>query len=100
MKIVGLILLCLLPIQAIALTCSVKGSDGNVYYRQITKTKSLGYVATVKPCKNPVLMIPYENNHGMRLYTNDKQCLFLKVENGSLMAYNATQIVNGEEKCP
>lgn len=95
-----LTLLLLLSTQANALTCSIKGSDGVTYYKQTTKTKSLGLVASIKPCKNPVLMIPYTNSYGMRLYTNDNQCLFLKVDGSVLQAYDATQLIEGVMKCP
>jgi len=100
-------LILLLPLmlltanKAHALSCFYTGADGIKYYKQVTKTKTLGTVSLVKPCKDKVLLMPYHNNKGMKLYINPfkkadgsiepNDCYYVVVKDGQLVAYDATR---------
>ena len=103
MKLKAILLLALAVSPPVsALTCSIVGADGKVYYTQTTASKTLGTVSRVKACKDPVMLIPYKDARGMKLFLNPKSvtdypCFFLKVKDNTIQIYDAT-LVDGV--CP
>ena len=90
-------LLLLTSIQANAITCSIVGADGKLYYTQTAPNKTLGIVSTIKACAQPIMLIPYKDARGMKLDVNPTNlkaypCYFLKVKDNTLQIYDATQV--------
>ena len=97
MKSLLISLLLLTSIQANAITCSIVGADGKLYYTQTAPNKTLGIVSTIKACAQPIMLIPYKDARGMKLDVNPTNlkaypCYYLKVKDNTLQIYDATQV--------